>query len=365
MIFLQFSSDFTRFSKSATLLKLPFCAKDPAKIWNITTIPLVYRKHPRKTRGFAIGALGMGRPRSRPGKRWGMTTCSPRAWGCSKFGRKGTDGGARWWPAATAAMCGGSGDSTQCWAKKRRRTPLGVLRSRSRWSDGRKWRWAGELGGTATMAAGSSVWRVEGGTVLGFYRQASPVTSPWRRRCRRSTATSTGARTVGCRWRIGGPRRAPSRYGVVRGVRAAGRTPRGLGVQRMWKGHASAGVWPWATRGADAKAGRRVDARSGVRAQTCCWPSVKNWKTPKSCIKVHQTLNTKVVDLNTTYNFYKDHMGVFSLDFAQKDCPLWMPLNFSEQEVLSFGQVFHLFSLKIWNANLHESCVPQQAGQLS
>jgi hypothetical protein len=42
-----------------------------------------------------------------------------------------------------------------------------------------------------------------------------------------------------------------------------------------------------------------------------------------------------------------------------------MPLSFIEQEVLLFGQVFHPFPLKIWNVNLHESCVPQQAGQLS
>jgi hypothetical protein len=42
-----------------------------------------------------------------------------------------------------------------------------------------------------------------------------------------------------------------------------------------------------------------------------------------------------------------------------------MPLNFSEQEVLSFGQVFLPFPLKIFNANLHESCVHQQTGQLS
>jgi hypothetical protein len=42
-----------------------------------------------------------------------------------------------------------------------------------------------------------------------------------------------------------------------------------------------------------------------------------------------------------------------------------MPLNCHEQEVRTFEQVFHLFTLKIWNANLHESCVPQQARQLS
>jgi hypothetical protein len=61
-------------------------------------MPLVYRKHPRKTRGLAIGALGMGgggagripasRTRSRPGTQLGMTTCSPRARGRPGFERR-------------------------------------------------------------------------------------------------------------------------------------------------------------------------------------------------------------------------------------------------------------------------------------
>jgi hypothetical protein len=33
---------------------------------------------------------------------------------------------------------------------------------------------------------------------------------------------------------------------------------------RMGKGHATAGVWPWAVRGADADAGRRAGARDVV-----------------------------------------------------------------------------------------------------
>jgi hypothetical protein len=42
-----------------------------------------------------------------------------------------------------------------------------------------------------------------------------------------------------------------------------------------------------------------------------------------------------------------------------------MPPRLGEQEVLLVDQVFHQFPLKIGNVNLHESCVPQQAGQLS
>jgi hypothetical protein len=51
--------------------------------------------------------------------------------------------------------------------------------------------------------------------------------------------------------------------------------------------------------------------------------------------------------------------------FAGTACQLRMPLCLGEQEVLPVDQVFHPFPLKIGNANLHESCVPQQAGQLS
>jgi hypothetical protein len=42
-----------------------------------------------------------------------------------------------------------------------------------------------------------------------------------------------------------------------------------------------------------------------------------------------------------------------------------MPICVSEQEVLLVDQVFHPFPLKIGNAILRESCVPQQTGQLS
>jgi hypothetical protein len=37
-----------------------------------------------------------------------------------------------------------------------------------------------------------------------------------------------------------------------------------------------------------------------------------------------------------------------------------MPFCVDEQEVLAVDQYFHRFPLKIENAILHESCVPQQ-----
>jgi hypothetical protein len=93
-------------------LKLPSFAKDPAEILNLTNIPIVHGKHPRNIRGFAIRALAWGgggagripasRPRSRPGKRWSTTTCSPRAWGRPELGWRSCRSG-------RTAMAGGGG----------------------------------------------------------------------------------------------------------------------------------------------------------------------------------------------------------------------------------------------------------------
>jgi hypothetical protein len=50
--------------------------------------------------------------------------------GARSLGREAPDGGARRWPAATTAVCCGSGDGVRCQENKRRRTPLGFLESR-------------------------------------------------------------------------------------------------------------------------------------------------------------------------------------------------------------------------------------------
>jgi hypothetical protein len=82
-------------------------------------------------------------------------------------------------------------------------------------------------------------------------------------------------------------------------------------------------VWPWAARGADAEARRRADvARGGVPGLNVLLVHSLILNTPKICIKVHKTLNTKVVDLKAPYNFHKGHMGFFSIDFARKVCQL-------------------------------------------
>jgi hypothetical protein len=60
----------------------------------------------------------------------------------------------------------------------------------------------------------------------------------------------------------------------------------------------------------------------------------------------------KVTDLATLYHFQKGYVGFLSTDFA---------IN----KMLPLEQVFQAFPLKILNNNLHESCVPQQDGQIS
>jgi hypothetical protein len=99
-------------------------------------------------------------------------------------------------------------------------------------------------------------------------------------------------------------------------------------------------------------------------AKLCPSVPVRTRKTRKSWIEVHKVLNRKVVDLTTLYNFHKGRIVFFSMDFAQFEAKLWMSPCFGEQEVLTVDQVFNQFPLKIWNANLHESCVPRQTGQL-
>jgi hypothetical protein len=66
-------------------------------------------------------------------------------------------------------------------------------------------------------------------------------------------------------------------------------------------------------RGARARATLR---RGGVRASKVLLVLCSKLKTPKSCVKVHQTLNMKVGDLKPTYNFHKGYMGVFLIRFG-------------------------------------------------
>jgi hypothetical protein len=194
------------------------------------------------------------------------------------------------------------------------------------------------------------------------------MTMAWPRRCGRGTAASAGARTagaadvpvvrrthdVGTTWRRGGTWHAGfnASWGTEpgEGCSSIGTQPREGTVARTSR-----------RRGASGRARRRGAAGSS----SFCWVPVWARITPRFGMEVHQTMNRKVVDLTILYNFHKGHMVLFSTGFAEKACQLWMSICVSEQEVLSDDQAFHPFLLKIGNANLHESYVPQQTGQLS
>jgi hypothetical protein len=111
---------------------------------------------------------------------------------------------------------------------------------------------------------------------------------------------------------------------------------------------------------------RDVVARRGVGSpQLCQCTLFRTLKTQKNWIGVLKVVNRRVVDLTTLFNFYKGSRVFFSMVFAGTACQLWMSPRLSEQELLSVDLIFRKFPLKIWNANLHESCVPRQIGQLS
>jgi hypothetical protein len=66
MIFLWFSTNFTRFSKSHILLKLQLFAKAPETFQYFTDMPSLCTKHLRQNERNAIGSLGHGGRRCRP-----------------------------------------------------------------------------------------------------------------------------------------------------------------------------------------------------------------------------------------------------------------------------------------------------------
>jgi hypothetical protein len=110
-----------------------------------------------------------------------------------------------------------------------------------------------------------------------------PSDAAMKMECRPSTATSTGARTAGFRRWTGGPRPAPSRYGVVRGVRTAGRTPRPRGaVHGEGARHGLGRRVARTPRPAGARArrvARECTRRRGATTfepQKCCWLFVQN-----------------------------------------------------------------------------------------
>jgi hypothetical protein len=114
-IFLRFSRDFTRISKSVSLLKFPFCCEVLRPSQNLIDIPLDCMKHRGKTWSLAMWPLAMGAARlwpipanlrrSRRGRWLGSTMCSPRAQGWPKLGRRGRQRGRT--ARTRGGVCGG------------------------------------------------------------------------------------------------------------------------------------------------------------------------------------------------------------------------------------------------------------------
>jgi hypothetical protein len=146
---------------------------------------------------------------------------------------------------------------------------------------------------------------------------------------------STGVHTAGCRRRTGGPRCAPGQYGAVHGVPAPG------GFQ-----------WPRDTAPGEERA-RTTSRHSGALAQIVF---------PITSLKL---IISKILYKSAPNDEYESCRSSYPLPLSKRLCSVFLNRFCIEREVLTFGQVFHLFPLKISNANLHESCVPQRAGQLS
>jgi hypothetical protein len=90
---------------------------------------------------LAMGAARLdqfrrGRRRSRPCRARGGGHAHLGLIGARSLGETAPDGGARRWPAATAAAGYGSCEGAQCRANERRHTPLRVLGSRLGWLAG-------------------------------------------------------------------------------------------------------------------------------------------------------------------------------------------------------------------------------------
>jgi hypothetical protein len=114
LIFLRFSTEFTRISKTHVLFEMGFCTEVPGKLFRFTSMPVVRVKLPVKKEGGAIGSLAMegggsgrnpanwrrGWPEKRAGKRLGTHQGSIWVLG---WGRRGCRRGGPRLPAAAAA----------------------------------------------------------------------------------------------------------------------------------------------------------------------------------------------------------------------------------------------------------------------
>jgi hypothetical protein len=244
--------------------------------------------------------IPVSRQRSRSGKWSGSTISSPRTQGWPKLGRgnrrrrrtartggSGRGGRCCWWGSLLACP------QAKATAHVRARGCVGcVTRWRNAWEE---WELA-QAAVVATAMAMVARARVKRGLKKGRARPVMTTAWPWI--CGRGTAAWTDARTAGRRGQIGGPWRAPHRFGADNRWHVAwedSKEPRGTGA---W-GRRGFG-WRVASSGA---ALARTSWRGPASAISFRCAPVWIWITTNFWIEVHQALNTKVVDLTTLYTF--------------------------------------------------------------
>jgi hypothetical protein len=173
MIFLWFSTQFTRFYKMALLFEIHSCTQVPGKFWDLTNMPLLCRLALRNNWRLAIRSLGVDRRGSgqiRASRRPGSAGCRRMAvrWAprLHFWSRLGLGGGRRSRTAAAAASRG-----TPCSGE----LPAGARERAARSAP------AGARGGIGTVAR---PWELVG-TRLG----GDDANGAWRRRaCAREGA---------------------------------------------------------------------------------------------------------------------------------------------------------------------------------
>jgi hypothetical protein len=208
-------------------------------------------------------------------------------------------------------------------------------------------------GGATRM--GGSVWHAQGRAAT--LSRRSRMTACWRWRFHRGTALRVGPEVRQVRGACTARRRGDTHGADFEACRGAGAYGRG-GLD----------CWGLGLRVARTPRSQRTGAASRRSARPARFYLLRPTLATNYSKKLNRSWPNFEYENCRSRNplslSKKGSMGFFSTNFAGKGCQLWMPLGFHEHEILTFGQVFHAFPLKTWSANLHESCVPQQAGQL-
>jgi hypothetical protein len=341
LYFSEFSTNFYAFYKfQLTLFTIgdSLCTGTPRKFQNFTNTPPVHGKHPRTKRGLAIRPLAMGggdagqipasRPRSRPGKRRGTSTGSPRS--C-------------WWPASGRRLrrrgrtteTGDGGRSGAASATTRAQPEQQVAPEGSKGSRGGMcalaWPWeAGRAqldGGGADGAAAGQWRRGEGRAALGFYRRGSQ----WRSRDDEDAAVARPPRPARLRRRaVDGPAVRGAHRPVRRGPwRAHGREDSQASGHGAW-GRSTAwdGGLPRVAR-PRARKPRRAARAACVTSR--CDGALAVFVSLSTCLNTNNSKFLNRTAPNFEYESWRSHThlqlsqrlyGVFLNRFCRKGLPI-------------------------------------------